>query len=289
VNTMQRGFSRAVVALFFLNCSSSAPSGMSSGGTSGGDGEAGGSGGAAGVGQPAGGNGGSGGSAGRGGSGAGGSAGKGGAGGNAGTGGGGSGGSGVGGGGGSTGTGGAGGTTPDAGRDAAGGGGAGGSGGGTGGSFLDDCFKGLPAPAESAKQQIATKVSADGTIRMRIALDDGGRIGTSGTVGWKVIRFALEKTGEPPICIPTFPSDLENPYKSITHNCKDTLTVSSGQRRYELTWPDTGAEQSDTVISALTGATMNWGPIKLMTVTCTPLPPPKPPAQTTCRSGGPCH
>jgi hypothetical protein len=144
---------------------------------------------------------------------------------------------------------------------------------------LDKCFAGLPAPVGT--QQVATKVSADGKTRIRLALEaeDNG-IGIS--IPWRLLRFALERD-ELKICV-TDRTKLT--YSTVSHhNCTDTATVVTTDLRFELTNPDTGrAGHPGTKVSAFQGATKLWGPETLVDTTCVTNATGK-----ICKSGGPCN
>jgi hypothetical protein len=148
-----------------------------------------------------------------------------------------------------------------------------------------DCMLGLNGPFGT--QQTAVKASADGSVRVWIALDTRDNLGTSGTYGWEVQRLAVEREGKTE-CFITFPVGSTNPYTGSRHNCMDRLVVTGGGGvRYELEAPSTGPEQASTVISAFMGGTRIWGPYTLVTTKCA-----QETATTTlsmCRSGGPCQ
>ena len=185
------------------------------------------------------------------------------------------------------GSGGAGGSTGNGGA-AVGSGGAGHGSGGAGGrpdggpptgdptAALDACFAGLRALA-TFNNQIATKRSADGRYLMRLALEyPPGSVGTSGTVPWFPIRFALV-TPQAQLCLQD-ETALRAAYRGSRHNCSDTLTVSDGGVTYQLEHPDTTPEHPDTLLSVGGAA-----PVTLTTVTCTRKP------GDQCLSGGPCN
>jgi hypothetical protein len=145
---------------------------------------------------------------------------------------------------------------------------------GSTGTF-DSCFVGLPA--QDGAQMIATKSTADGRVRMRIALDTEDRMGTSGSLGWGLIRLAVEVDGIV-TCI-TDRSALS--YTASHHNCNDTATGKSGTTTYALTAPD-----RSTVTLTIDRNGTPAGPYTLTDTTCTMMWSPTVPL--TCRSGGPC-
>jgi hypothetical protein len=157
--------------------------------------------------------------------------------------------------------------------------------GGNAGGGLDQCFEGLRAGV--GRFQLSTKASADGKIRMRIAMEDGGGFGTSGSIPWKPMRLGLEINGAN-LCF-TNEAELRAGYmQTQLHNCRDVLTVESGGRRYQIVSPDTrqGGTSDDRTVATLTvfmGDTMAVGPV-LSTVSCVT----KTPGQA-CSSGGPCQ
>jgi hypothetical protein len=138
-------------------------------------------------------------------------------------------------------------------------------------SSLDECFAGLRPLVKSS--QVATKASGDGKIRVRLALETGDRLGTSGTVPWDLIRFAIEASGAT-TCIT---EDAQLVYRGSLHNCNDKASATAGDVHYEMAAPD----RMTTQISALMGSTVLWGPITLQNVTCIP--------DGKCTSGGPCQ
>jgi hypothetical protein len=144
-----------------------------------------------------------------------------------------------------------------------------------GGPTLDACFTGLRA-AEGFFQ-IATKASADGRYRVRLALETANRVGTSGTSGWGAFRFGIE-TPAGNVCV-TDAAALATAYKGSLHNCKDTFDLTAAGRRFLITAPDTDATHPISRLTIFMGATMLDGPIELINGTCTSNFP-------TCRSGG---
>jgi hypothetical protein len=131
--------------------------------------------------------------------------------------------------------------------------------------------------------QLATKVSADGAVRARIALETGTRFGTSGTFPWLPIRFALQ-TPDEQICI-TDEAALAAAYRIPTrHNCADVLELTIDGRRYRLLAPDTRVPiRTVATLSVFAGASLERGPLSLATTSCTSHLPSAP-----CLSGGPC-
>jgi hypothetical protein len=154
------------------------------------------------------------------------------------------------------------------------------------GVTLDQCFAGLRPLQGSA--QIATRASADGKYRMRLALETADRGGTSGSYGWAAIRVGI--TGpEGNVCIDE--ADLAKAYVGSHHNCADVLTVTADGRRYVVSNPDTTVSYADKTkwdrlahLTVFSGATMTAGPIELPTVACD-----KGGSDGLCRSGGPCN
>ncbi len=149
---------------------------------------------------------------------------------------------------------------------------------------LDTCFAGLRMGRDS--YQIATKVSADGKVRLRIALETDGRIGTSGTYGWLPYRLALEVDGTN-VCI-SDEAQINSPtfYMGSRHNCTDKLVINAGGRRYEITGPDTRTvppARSAATLSVFSGASRVLGPVTLTTTTCVTRV-----SGAACMSGGPC-
>lgn len=182
--------------------------------------------------------------------------------------------------GGSPGTGGNIGTGGSVGTGGSGGGGTGGEAGGTGGGAggtggnggtmgsIDQCFAGLPPRV--GVQQIDSKASADGRVRLRMALDSEGFAGLQ--TPWQLIRFAIERDG-----VVTCVKDRSQlVYKSTHHNCLDTATVTAGSTKYELTRPNFVSAQ----ISASGAAAL--GTTTVQTTTCTN-------SSGQCQRGGPCQ
>jgi hypothetical protein len=155
------------------------------------------------------------------------------------------------------------------------------------GRSVDECFAGLPRGEGS--WQDATKASADGAYRMRLAIETGQRGGTSGSYAWGVYRFALT-TPTASVCI-TDRAMLAQAYMGSHHNCMDVLTVTAGGRRYVINGPDTAISFVDqtrfrrpATLTVFEGATMVAGPITMATVACNSTGAP----DGKCRSGGPC-
>jgi hypothetical protein len=158
----------------------------------------------------------------------------------------------------------------------------------TTGKTLEECFAGL-RPLVGASQ-IATRASADGKYRMRLALETADRSGTSGSVGYLPVRLGLE-TPEGRHCL-TDESILKSTYKGSHHNCNDVLTVEAAGRRYVIQNPDSAIEYTDQTkwrrlarLTVFSGATMTAGPIEMPTVSCDRSSF----ADGKCRSGGPCQ
>jgi hypothetical protein len=187
--------------------------------------------------------------------------------------------------------GGSGGAAGGSGGAAGGSAGAAGGSGGTGGSpadggsptgdpsaALDECFVGLRML--STMNQIATKRSADGRYAVRIALEyPPGRVGTSGTVPWAAIRFAIVAP-QGQLCIKD-ETALREPYKGSRHNCSDVFTITSNGVTYQLKYPDTTPERPDTILSVTGAAAVP--PVTLATVSC------QSQSGGQCLSGGPCN
>ncbi len=140
---------------------------------------------------------------------------------------------------------------------------------------LESCFAGLPA--QVGAQMIATKSTADGRVRMRIALDTEDRGGTSGTYGWGLIRLAVEVDG----VVSCMADRSALSYKPSHHNCNDTATGSSGTTTYAITAPD---RPTATLTIESNGVTA--GPYTLDDTACAMWWSAG--AQITCRSGQPC-
>lgn len=168
---------------------------------------------------------------------------------------------------------------PDSGTSAGGGGraggGAGGGGGGVGGDTLDECFAGLPGRVGT--QMLATKKSADGRFRVRIALDTMDSSGTSGTMPWSLLRLGVEQDGAVS-CI-TQPSQLS--YVGSHHNCLDKAGATAGAMAFELEDPDDGS----TSLTVRKDGTVVHESVVLTDESCSSSTPIGP---QTCRSGGPC-
>lgn len=161
------------------------------------------------------------------------------------------------------------------GRAGGGAGDGGGGGGSAGGGPLDECFAGLPGRVGT--QMLATKKSADGRIRVRIALDTADRGGTSGTMGWGLVRLGVELDGAVS-CI-TQPSQLS--YVGSHHNCLDKAGATAGAMTFELEDPDDGS----TSLTVRKDGTVVHESVVLTDESCSSSTPIGP---QTCRSGGPC-
>ena len=132
--------------------------------------------------------------------------------------------------------------------------------------------------------QLATKISSDAKVGMRIALETGGRLGTSGTVPWLPIRFGLQTEADQ-ICV-TDEVVLAAGYRRARHNCNDVLELTVGDRRYQIQAPDTRVPPPPRTVATLSvfaGSTRILGPLSLATATCRSHLPAAP-----CNSGGPC-
>jgi hypothetical protein len=151
------------------------------------------------------------------------------------------------------------------------------------GKSVDDCFVGLRALKGGT--QDATRASADGKYRMRLALETADRGGTSGSYAWAAIRFALE-TPDGNVCV-TDEAALASAYVGSHHNCMDVLTVTSDGRTYVVRNPDSAADYADktkwrrdATLTISTGGAMTAGPVTLSTTKCN---------SGGCTSGGPCQ
>jgi hypothetical protein len=129
---------------------------------------------------------------------------------------------------------------------------------------LDECFRSIPAP--SGYQELQTKISVDGQVRVRILLDTFDYFGTSGTKGFQLVRFGVQRAGEAGVCI-TDRSALT--YKITHHNYEDVATATAGGVTYltnlKLTYGPPIARTED--ISG-TGGPKPFGPVKLRDVAC---------------------
>jgi len=154
------------------------------------------------------------------------------------------------------------------------------------GPTLDQCFMGLRMLVGGS--QVATRTSADGKYRMRLALETADRGGTSGSNGWEAVRFGLE-TPEGSVCVDE--AGLSGAYKGSHHNCNDVLTVTAGGRRFVIQNPDSAIDYVDQTmwrrlakLTIFSGATMTAGPIDMPTTRCDQAS-----GDGKCRSGGPCQ
>jgi hypothetical protein len=139
------------------------------------------------------------------------------------------------------------------------------------GGSIDECFANLPGPV--GLQQVDSKASADGKIRLRLAFDTEDRGGIE--TAWALIRFAIEVNG-----VVTCVKDRQQLNYMVTHhNCLDKASVVAGSVRYDLVAPNFVATQ----ISASMNGASAWGPTTVQTTTCTGAPNPK------CLRGGPCQ
>ena len=112
------------------------------------------------------------------------------------------------------------------------------------GKTIDECFAGL-RPLVGAFQD-ATHASADGKYLMRLALETDGRGGTSGSYAWAAVRVALQSP-EGSLCL-TDEAALASLYKGSHHNCMDSLTITSGNTRYDLANPDSAADYGNKTV-----------------------------------------
>jgi len=144
---------------------------------------------------------------------------------------------------------------------------------------LDACFAGLRELA-AFNNQIATKRSADGSYAVRLALEfPPGYVGTSGTVPWAAIRFAVV-TPRGQLCIQD-EKMLRDAYQGSLHNCNDVFKVASGGLNYQLKYPDTSTEHPEAILSISGAATVQ--PLMLTTASC------QKQSGGDCYSGGPCR
>jgi hypothetical protein len=146
---------------------------------------------------------------------------------------------------------------------------------GPGSGTLDDCFQGLPAPV--GLQMVATKATADGRVRIRIALDTEDRMGTSGSYGWGMIRLGVEVDG----AVTCIQDRASLKYTGSHHNCSDKATATSGSTTYSFAAPD---RPSATLTIESNGT--STGPYSLSDTACTMRNSTGTVLQ--CRSGGPC-
>jgi hypothetical protein len=152
---------------------------------------------------------------------------------------------------------------------------------------LEDCFDGLRDAVGSF--QDATKESADGSYRMRAALETADRIGTSGTAPWFPIAFGIE-TPEGVVCF-NDESELQTGYSLSHHNCDDSLVLMDGDRRYEISNPDTANDyvipdlwHRPSTLTIYENDQIVGEPVRLDTVSCNASNF----GDGLCRSGGPC-
>jgi hypothetical protein len=152
---------------------------------------------------------------------------------------------------------------------------------------VDACFAGLRTGMGAF--QDATRASADGAYRMRLALETASAGGTSGTYPWRPFALALA-TPAGSVCV-TEAAGLAGSYRISHHNCADQLTVTAGGRRYVIANPDSAISLVDpsqyrrpATLTVFEGAAMVAGPVVLATVACnrTSFPGGR------CTSGGPC-
>jgi hypothetical protein len=151
-------------------------------------------------------------------------------------------------------------------------GGAPGTGGSGGGVSLDQCFANLATP--TTRYQIATKASADGGTRMRLAMIvPAGGVGTSGTLAWQLVRFGIER-GTVSTCV-TDAAQLK--YTTSLHNCSDKATATANGVVYAITAPD----RATAMVSASGAAA--FPSTQVMNNAC------KSSDSNKCGSGGPCQ
>jgi len=124
---------------------------------------------------------------------------------------------------------------------------------------------------------IATKRSADGRLRVRLALDTQDLFGTTGTMPWRLVRLGVEVDGAVS-CI-TEPAQLT--YVGSHHNCSDKASATSGRWSFELRGPD----RSTALLTVREDGTVVHDTVELTDESCSSTTPIGP---ETCRSGGPC-
>ena len=143
-------------------------------------------------------------------------------------------------------------------------------------AFLDACFSDFTPP--SRPHQIATKVSADGKVQMRIALEEQPIIAIY--TPWQAVRFALA-TERDRLCLTS--AELEGAYMATHHNCRDVFEVTVAGRIYTIEHPDTAPMRQVATLTVSDGSQAVLGPVMLQTTTCATREP-----AGQCRSGGPC-
>jgi len=143
-------------------------------------------------------------------------------------------------------------------------------------AFLDACFSDFTPP--SRPHQIATKVSADGKVQMRIALEEQPIIAIY--TPWQAVRFALA-TERDRLCLTS--AELEGAYMATHHNCRDVFEVTVAGRIYTIEHPDTAPMRQVATLTVRDGSQVVLGPVMLQTTTCATREP-----AGQCRSGGPC-
>jgi hypothetical protein len=157
------------------------------------------------------------------------------------------------------------------------------------GTSVDDCFVGLRA-LKGAFQD-ATRASADGRYRMRLALETADRGGTSGTFAWAPVRVALQ-TPEGSLCLSDEASLAgAGVYMGSHHNCMDRLTVGYGATKYVVLRPDSAVDYVDKTkwrreaSLGITREDVVFPPVTLQTVSCNKSSR----SDGACTSGGPCQ
>lgn len=124
---------------------------------------------------------------------------------------------------------------------------------------------------------VATKRSADGRLRLRIALDTMGQFGTPGTMPWRLVRLGVE-ADEVVTCVREAAALT---YVGSHHNCLDEAQASAGARTFELRGPD----RSVTLFTVRLDAGTVHDFVELSNEDCSSLTPL---GHEVCRSGGPC-
>jgi hypothetical protein len=145
------------------------------------------------------------------------------------------------------------------------------------GPGIEACFTGLRAAMGG--YQVGTKTSANGQVRYRLALEDAGGVGTSGTKPWRAYRFAIE-TPAGNACV-TSEATLAGAYKGSHHNCMDRFDITVGNRRFLIELPDFDPERPPGRVSVFEGGTPVIDKVQVMPTACTG-------SRTPCMSGRPC-
>jgi hypothetical protein len=124
--------------------------------------------------------------------------------------------------------------------------------------------------------QVSRQSTADGKIRVALAIEvDPERIGTSGTMPWRLVRFAIAHEGGVSACV-TAQDSLQ--YQGSHHNCSDAATITSGGVTWRVVHPDRSAVE----ISATGADTIVATPLVVRTCDGGMS------GHAGCTSGGPC-